>query len=173
VLAPVVLPILDPPALDHYLAVTHLAPPPEEAAAVGAPLTQVFSDELGWRQLEAQVAAIYNALPADERAQTALVAADYGEAAALDFYGPADGLPPALSGQNQYWLWGVHGFAGDTLILVNIDPARVERLCRSTEVAGRIGAPYVMPYENDRPITLCRGLRRPLAEVWPMFKRYR
>jgi 4-amino-4-deoxy-L-arabinose transferase-like glycosyltransferase len=173
VLAPVVLPILSPPALDRYLAKTHLAPPPEEAAAVGAPLTQVFSDELGWRRMEAQVAAVYKALPDAERAQTALVAADYGEAAALDFYGAADGLPPASSGQDQYWLWGVHGFTGDTIILVNIPPERVQRLCRSTEVAGQIGAPYVMPYENDRPITLCRGLRRPLAEVWPMFKRYR
>ncbi|HEV2673828.1 MAG TPA: glycosyltransferase family 39 protein [Aliidongia sp.] len=99
-LAPVVFPILDPPVLARYLAATHLAPPPEEAAAVGAPLTQLFSDQLGWRTLEQQVAAVYRALPEDERAHTALVAADYGEAAALDFYGMADGLPPALSGQN-------------------------------------------------------------------------
>jgi len=173
VLAPVVLPILDPPVLARYLARTHLAPPPEEAAAVGAPLTQVFSDELGWRGMEAQVAAVYRGLPAEERAHTALIAADYGEAAALDFYGAADGLPPALSGQNQYFLWGIHGFDGDTIIMVNGDPARFARLCRSTEVAGTIGAPYVMPYENDRPIILCRGLRRPLGEVWPAFRRYR
>ncbi|HEV2673829.1 MAG TPA: hypothetical protein VGV37_04760 [Aliidongia sp.] len=59
------------------------------------------------------------------------------------------------------------------MIMVNGDPARWSRLCRSVEIAGRIGAPYVMPYENDRPIILCRGLRRPLSEVWPAFKRYR
>jgi 4-amino-4-deoxy-L-arabinose transferase-like glycosyltransferase len=173
VLAPVVLPILDPPVLARYLAATHLAPPPEEAAAVGAPLTQVFSDELGWRTLEAQVAAAYRGLPEAERGHTALVAADYGEAAALDFYGAADGLPPALSGQNQYFLWGIHGFDGDTLLMINGDPARFTRLCRSTEVVGTIGAPYVMPYENERPIILCRGLRRPLGEIWPAFRRYR
>ncbi|GGF46192.1 hypothetical protein GCM10011611_60810 [Aliidongia dinghuensis] len=173
VAAPVVLPILDPPVLARYLAATHLAPPPEEAAAIGAPLTQLFSDQLGWRTLEAQVAAVYRALPDDERAHTALVAVDYGEAAALDVYGAADGLPPALSGQNQYFLWGVRGFDGDAMILVNGDPDRLARLCRSTEIAGQIGAPYVMPYENDRPIILCRGLRRPLAEVWPAFRRYR
>lgn len=173
VLAPVVLPILDPPALARYLAATHLAPAPEEAAAVGAPLTQVFSDELGWRALETQVAAVYRTLPDGERAHTALVAADYGEAAALDFYGAADGLPPALSGQNQYFLWGTHGFDGDSVIMVNGDPARWNRLCRSSEVVGTIGAPFVMPYENDRPIILCRGLRRSLDEVWPAFRRYR
>jgi 4-amino-4-deoxy-L-arabinose transferase-like glycosyltransferase len=171
--APVVLPILDPPALARYLAATHLAPPPEEAAAVGAPLTQLFSDQLGWRTLEAQVAAVYRTLPESERAHTALVAADYGEAAALDVYGAADGLPPALSGQNQYFLWGIHGFDGDTIIMVNGTPERWSRLCRSAEVAGQIGAPFVMPYENDRPIILCRGLRRPLDELWPIFRRYR
>jgi hypothetical protein len=173
VIAPVVLPILAPPALARYLAATHLAPPPEEAAAVGAPLTQIFSDELGWRTLEAQVAAVYRSLPEEERAHTAVIAADYGEAAALDFYGAEDGLPPALSGQNQYFLWGTHGFDGDTVIMINGDPARWSRLCRSSEIAGRIGAPFVMPYENDRPIILCRGLRRPLDEVWPAFRRYR
>lgn len=173
VLAPVVLPILDPPVLARYLDRTHLAPPPEEAAAVGAPLTQVFSDELGWRTMETQVAAVYHGLPEAERAHTALIAADYGEAAALDFYGAADGLPPALSGQNQYFLWGTHGFDGDTIIMVNGDPARFARLCRSSEIVGTIGAPFVMPYENERPIILCRGLRRPLDEVWPAFRRYR
>ena len=58
-------------------------------------------------------------------------------------------------------------------IAINGEPARFARLCRSTEVVGTIGAPYVMPYENDRPIILCRGLRRPLAEVWPAFRRFR
>lgn len=173
VVAPVVLPILDPPVLAGYLDRTHLAPAPEEAAAVGAPLTQVFSDELGWRTLEAQVAAVYHSLPEDERIHTALIAADYGEAAALDFYGAADGLPPALSGQNQYYLWGTRGFDGDTVIMVNGDPDHWRRLCRSSEVAGTIGAPFVMPYENERPIILCRGLRRPLGEIWHAFRRYR
>ena len=133
----------------------------------------MFSDELGWRTLEAQVAAVYRSLPEDERGRTALIAADYGEAAALDFYGAADGLPPALSGQNQYFLWGIHGFDGDTLIMINGDPARFARLCRSSEVVGTIGAPFVMPYENERPIILCRGLRRPLDEIWPALRRYR
>jgi len=109
IVAPVVLPILDPPALAAYLSFSHLAPPPSEAAAVGAPLTQLFSDELGWRDLEKQVASIYHSLPVEERTRTAILAADYGEAAALDVYGQRDGLPPALCGQNQYFLWGARG----------------------------------------------------------------
>jgi 4-amino-4-deoxy-L-arabinose transferase-like glycosyltransferase len=172
VLAPVVLPVLDPPTLAGYLAWTHLSPPPSEAAAVGAPLTQLFSDELGWRDLEKQVAAVYHSLPVDERSRTAIVAVDYGEAAALDVYGRQDGLPPVLCGQNQYFLWGVHGYDGSIIIHVNGDPNRWRRGCESVEVVAKCGVPYAMPYENGRPIFICRGLRRPLSEIWSRLKRY-
>ena len=168
IIAPIVLPILDPPALAAYLSFSHLAPPPSEAAAVGAPLTQLFSDELGWRDLEKQVASIYHSLPAEERSRTAILAADYGEAAALDVYG----LPPALCGQNQYFLWGARGYDGSSIIHVNGDLNRWRRGCDSVEVVGKFGAPYSMPYENERPIFICRGLRRNLSEIWSRLKRY-
>jgi 4-amino-4-deoxy-L-arabinose transferase-like glycosyltransferase len=172
IVSPVVLPILDPPALAAYLSFTHLAPPPSEAAAVGAPLTQLFSDELGWRDLEKQVASVYHSLPAEERSRTAILAADYGEAAALDVYGQRDGLPPALCGQNQYFLWGARGYDGSTIIHINGDPDRWRRGCDSVEVVGEFGVPYAMPYENARPIFVCRGLRHNLSEIWSRLKRY-
>jgi hypothetical protein len=171
-MAPAVLPILEPNTLAHYLDVTRLRPPPNEAAAVGAPLTQVFSDELGWRDLEQQVAAVYRSLSEDERRQTAIIAANYGEAAAIDVYGRSDGLPPALSGENQYFLWGTHGFDGDIVIHINGDPQRWRKLCKSVETAASFGASYAMPYENGRPIFVCQGLLTPIAKISPRFKRY-
>jgi Dolichyl-phosphate-mannose-protein mannosyltransferase len=171
-LAPIVLPILDPAQLAGYLAKTHLRPPPDEAAAVGAPLTQVFSDELGWRLLEKDVANVYRSLGSEERQRAAILATNYGEAAALDVYGKGDGLPPALSGQNQYFLWGTHGYDGSIIIHVNGNPDRWRRLCRSVDVVATFGAPYVMPYENERPIFICRGLRIPLPLLWDRLKRY-
>jgi hypothetical protein len=171
-MAPAVLPILEPDTLAHYLDVMRLRAPPNERAAIGAPLTQVFSDEMGWRSLEQQVAAVYRSLPADERRQTAIIASNYGEAAAIDVYGRSDGLPPALSGENQYFLWGTHGFDGDVVIHVNGDPQRWRRLCQSVETQTTFGVPYAMPYESGRPIFVCRGLRTPIAQIWPRFKRY-
>jgi hypothetical protein len=172
ILAPVVLPLLDPPVLSRYLAATHLKPRPDEAAGVGAPLTQIFSDELGWRSFEKQVAAAYLALPPEDRAKVAIIGIDYGEAAALDYYGPADGLPPAISGQNQYYLWGTHGHDGSVILALNGPAERWTRRCRSSEVVGTFGAPFAMPYENDRPIVLCRGLKADLTETWERFRRY-
>ena len=170
VVLPVVLPILDPPTLARYLAASHLRPSPNEREAVGAPLTQVFSDELGWRQMEQQVAAVYRSLSPDERARAAIIASNYGEAAAIDVYGRSDGLPPALCGQLQYFFWGTHGYDGSVIIEVNGKPELWERACQESEVVGHFGGPYVMPFENG-PIILCRGFHRPLGEVWDRFRR--
>ena len=172
ILAPIMLPLFTPAHLARYLDRTHLRPPPNEAAAIGAPLTQVYSDELGWRALETQVADIYRALPPADRAHAAILASNYGEAAAIDVYGRKDGLPPALSGQNQYFLWGPRGYDGSVIIHINGDPDRWRGLCNSVTVAGQFGAPYAMPYESNRPIFVCRGLHMPLGTLWPHLKRY-
>jgi 4-amino-4-deoxy-L-arabinose transferase-like glycosyltransferase len=169
---PLVSPVLAPNALADYLARAPVRPRPVETAGIGAPLTQVFSDEFGWRELERTVARVYAALPARERQQAAILASNYGEAAALDVYGVADHLPPALSEQNQYYLWGTHGYDGSIIIAVNASPRRSARICDHSTVVAHFGVPYAMPYERNRPIVVCRGTRVPLSVAWPHFKRY-
>jgi len=174
VVSPLVLPILDPPALRRFIVNTGLSPAPNERAAVGAPITQVFSDEFGWRELETAVAAVWRDLPASQRSGTGIFATNYGEAAALDFYGRADGLPPAMSGDNQYFLWGPRDDPHDLILINNVGPGawRLQR-CGSVQRVGTFGAPFAMPYERDRPIYLCRNLVAPLSALWPDLKRVR
>ena len=31
---------------------------------------------------------------------------------------------------------------------------------------------YCMPYQNELPVYLCRGLKLPVGEVWSRLKRY-
>lgn len=173
VFAPVVLPILPPSQLPQYMEITYTKPAPIEAAGVGAPLTQSLSDEFGWRDLEKTVAEVFDRLSPEDQARVAIIASNYGEAAALDVYGRKDGLPPALSGHNQYWLWGPRGYDGSLILHVGGNADRWRSLCRSVEVVGSFGGPYVMPYENDRPIFICRDLRMPLAALWNRLKRFR
>jgi hypothetical protein len=173
IVMPTVLPLLDPALLERYMEATHTRPEPFQAAAVGAPLTQGFSDELGWREMTKAVAAAFHALPPEERTRAAILAANYGEAAALDVYGPAHGLPAPLSGHNQYWLWGPRDYDGALILNVGGNPERWQASCESVEIVGTFGGRYVMPYENNRPIFVCRGLRRPLGEIWGRLKRFR
>ena len=171
--APIVLPILEPAQLQRYIEATHLKPRAIEAAGVGAPLTQSMSDEFGWRDLESKVAAVVHQLPPDDQARVAILASNYGEAAALDVYGRKDGLPQALSGHNQYWLWGPRGYDGSLIVHVGGNVESWRRLCGSIEEAGSFGNPYAMPYENARPILICRDLHMPLDRLWGRLKRFR
>lgn len=169
---PLALPVLDPPKLERYIARTHLRPRPEETAAIGAPLTQVFSDEMGWRELEKQVASIYDSLPPGDRQKAAIFASNYGEAAAIDVFGREDRLPFAISGGNQYFLWGPRGATGSVMIIINGHPRRWAAACGDLQIVGTFGVPYAMPYERDRPIMVCHGLRRNLQSLWPRLQRY-
>jgi 4-amino-4-deoxy-L-arabinose transferase-like glycosyltransferase len=171
--APVALPILEPAQLQRYMAMTGIHPAPIEAAGVGAPLTQSLSDEFGWRDLEKQVAAVFHQLSPEDQKRAGILVAHYGQAAAIDVYGRADGLPPALSGHNQYGLWGPRGYDGSLLIHVGGDVERWRKICGSVETVGLTDNPYAMPYENNRPIFICRDLRMPLDRLWPRLKRYR
>jgi hypothetical protein len=169
---PLVAPVLAPDALARYLAGAPVRPHPVEVAGIGAPLTQVFSDEFGWRELEHAVAGVYFALPPAERTHAAILASNYGEAAAIDVYGTEDRLPPAISEQDQYYLWGPRGYDGSLVIAVNAKPEFWARVCDRSEVAAHFGVPYAMPYERDRAIVVCHGTVLPLSEAWPRFRRY-
>ncbi|MBV8434546.1 MAG: glycosyltransferase family 39 protein [Candidatus Eremiobacteraeota bacterium] len=168
---PLVLPVLPPDRLQRMLDRMSFRPPPIERACIGAPLMCMLSDEFGWRELAARTAEVYAALPPADRARAAIFASNYGEAAAIDVYG--SGLPPALSGNNQYYLWGPRGYDGSVVIAIDADPAAWKAYCDSARVVASFGdSPYAMPYERNRPIVLCRGMRPGLAQRWPQFKHY-
>jgi hypothetical protein len=120
----------------------------------------------------ATVAGVYAAVSPEERAQAVIYAQNYGEAAALEFFGAQYGLPPVISGHNEYFLRGTRGRSGDVLIDVNGDCGQKLQLYRSSTVAATFTHPYVMPYEDQLPIVICRGIKRPLAEIWPKIKNY-
>ena len=135
-----------------------------------APITQTFADMHGWPKLAATVAAVYRALPPRQRARAAILAKNFGEAAAVDVYGKPYGLPPALSGRNNYWLWGTHGYDGSVVV-------EVDGTCgpdfRSARVAvSRFYDRWAMPSEDGIPISVCYGLKEPLAQYWPKLKTF-
>jgi hypothetical protein len=137
-----------------------------------AALPTDWADMHGWPELAATVARVYDSLPPDQRAQAAIVADNYGEAAAIDFFGKAYGLPPALSGHNNYWLWGTHGYSGNVIVDVNGDCGASQRLYRNARLATRFDPPWVISYERDIPIMVCTGPEKNLSTIWPELKHY-
>ena len=127
----------------------------------------------GWPELTAKVARVYWSLPESDRKQAVIATQNFGEAAAIDFLGRRYGLPRAISGQNQYYLWGTHGQSGNVTICVGGDCGAALQLFDRCEIAATFTAPWVQPDEDGLPITVCHGIRRPLSEVWPGMKDYR
>ena len=169
VAAPMALPVLDPPVLASYMRALHLSPESGENLDQ-SDIPQTFADMLGWRALARGVAEAVRSLPPDEQKRVVIFGRNYGESAAIDFYGPAFGLRGAIGRHNQYWLWGPGDADGSLLLLINWSPKTVAGRCREAVQIGEVSAPHIMPFENHAPLTLCRGLLRPVKDVWPELK---
>ena len=61
---------------------------------------------MGWPSVVGTIAHDYHQLPVAQRRGVVVLTDNYSEAGAVDFYGPALGLPSAISGHNSFWLWG-------------------------------------------------------------------
>ena len=170
-IAPLALPLLP---VERYLAYARsmgVAPSTEERKQMG-PLPQHFADMHGWHELEALVDSTYRGLTTEERTHCAVVARNYGEAGAVTVLGRRDGLPRAVSGHNNFWLWGPGNADGRVMIVIGGGEGEQHEQFESVEMIGRWNAPYAMPYEQNRVIWLCRGLKRPLSEWWAERKSY-
>jgi 4-amino-4-deoxy-L-arabinose transferase-like glycosyltransferase len=132
-----------------------------------------FREEIGWQDLAAEVAAVRDSLPPEERAHVGIYANNYGEAGAIELYGAALGLPAVISGMNSYWLRGYPEPPPSTLIVLGSTCEGASRYVTSCEVVGKAGNRYgVMNEEAGGEILLCRGFRRPWAEVWAELRRF-
>ena len=97
---------------------------------------------------------------------------NYGEAGAIDFFGPALGLPAAISPHQNYWLWGPREYTGDVIIALQYSRDELIQMgCAAVEDGPMVDNPYSMAEEHFR-IRVCRGLHPSLPEQWPMLKRW-
>ena len=133
-----------------------------------------FAEQIGWPELVAQVASVYRALPAAERAHAAIFANNYGEAGAIDLYGPALGLPHAISPINSYWARGYGDRGPATVIVLGDDAEGMADTPADCVVAARVRIPHgVENEESGHPdIYVCRRLRMDFAKEWPRMRSF-
>jgi dolichyl-phosphate-mannose-protein mannosyltransferase len=141
-----------------------------ERDAVYAQLPQLYADMFGWDTTAGTVAQVYRNLPAADRADCAILGGNYGEAGAIDYYGPALGLPHALSGHNSYFFWGPRGYSGACVIIFGERSEEFIKLFGDVQLAATITSPHAMPNEQSVPVYVCRKPIAPLAVLWPRFK---
>jgi Dolichyl-phosphate-mannose-protein mannosyltransferase len=140
----------------------------ERDATVALP--QLYGDMFGWDNMAASVARVYHGLPPQEQSGCAILAGNYGEAGAIDYYGPALELPKAISGHNNYFLWGPRNYSGECVIVFGENADRYARLFEEARLVATITDEHAMPSEQGVHIYVCRKPSAPLAILWPNFK---
>jgi len=168
---PLVLPVLPLEAFVRYQSHLPFKPAKSERSFEGAVLPQYYADELPWQNLVAAVARVYQSLTPEEQKKTAIFCDNYGQAAAVDFFGPQYGLPKAISGHQNYFLWGPRNYTGEIVIIVGQAGDRHDDIA-SVQVAATQHTQYAFWYENQ-PILLGRGLQWNLKDGWARVKYWR
>jgi hypothetical protein len=175
--APLSLPILPPGELIRYQQTLGIQPPRDYVGEAGR-LQEFFADMFGWEEMVRQVAVVYHTLPPDEQKRAAIFALDYGEAAAIDFFGPRYGLPKAICTNQTYFYWGPRQYTGDVIVVLGLNDAllnangnraRFEAAFRSVQYGPRVEHPYSLTFEHY-PIVTARGLKWPLDQLWPRLR---
>jgi 4-amino-4-deoxy-L-arabinose transferase-like glycosyltransferase len=169
---PLVLPVLPLEAYVRYQSRLAIKPAKTERSFEGAVLPQYYADELPWENMVAVVARVYRSLTPEEQRKTAIFCNNYGQAAAIDFFGPRYGLPKAISGHQSYFFWGPRNYTGESVIVVGESEANVRGEFASVQIAATQNTPYAFWYENQ-PILLCRGLKWNLQTGWSRVKYWR
>lgn len=129
-----------------------------------------LASTVGWPQITSQLTAIYQALPASERASSVIVSSDYGVAGALQIFGNPKLLPASFSPQLSDWYWLPSNLAATDVLMVGYEPSDVAWMCTSARVDGHLTVPYqVVNLESGAPVTFCT-LKAPLPELWGRLK---
>ncbi len=171
ILAPGAIAVLPLQAHIEYMRVIAGSRVKSEKSDTGL-FPQHFADRLGWEQMAATVADVYHGLPPQDQARACIFTGNYGEAGALEFYGPRYGLPHVISTHNNYYIWGPDDCTGETVILIGVSLSDVQPAFADIRQAGQTHCDYCMPYENNLPIYVAHGLKTPLKQLWPTAKNF-
>jgi hypothetical protein len=170
-LAPLAKALLPEETFIAYARALHITPASGERNALGR-LPQHFADMHGWQALAETVAKVKNALPPEDQPHVCVFGQNYGEAGAIDRFGPALGIPGAVSAHNAYWMWGPGDCPDAIWIVIGDDRETLETIFDSVELGATFTCDLCMPYENDNPIWVCRRMKMPIDVLWLQAKKF-
>jgi hypothetical protein len=164
--APMALPFLPAKTFIKYSETLGIKPESSESKQL-AELPQFYADMFGWEKMAATISKVYLSVTAEERARTVFWGRNYGQAGAVEYYSRKYQLPPAISPHNNYWIWGYGTGEFDVLIVTGGTRQDLLQYFDRVEQPATIHCDYCMPYENNRPVFLCRKPKENLQAVLP------
>jgi hypothetical protein len=126
-------------------------------------------EEIGWNELVAQVAAIRDALPAEQQAHLGIVVGNYGEYGAIALLGQKYHLPTPITAVNSGWLRGYPHTPPSTLIVLGSSHERADELFTDCRLVGHLVNAWGVVNEESQyhpDIFVCGPTRKPWSELW-------
>jgi 4-amino-4-deoxy-L-arabinose transferase-like glycosyltransferase len=140
---------------------------PLSVTSITATVNEAAAETVGWPELVDQVAGVVATLPEHEQATVVLLTASYGEAGAIDRFGPDHELPPAHSPHNGYADFRRPTDEEATVVAIRFGMHRLEPHFERCEPVGTVDLGLGIDNEvQGTPITVCRGLRAPWPQTW-------
>jgi hypothetical protein len=165
VAAPLAMPILPVATAVKYCAFFAVQDVKVENVPLNS-LPQLFGDMFGWQEQVQAIARAVRSLPRDEQSRATLLAYNYGEAGAIDYFGKHYRLPKAISGHNHYGVWGPRGASGAVVIAIGFTKERLDRGFAEVTPFETISPQYALPEESALTIYVCRRPRENLSASW-------
>jgi hypothetical protein len=167
VILPLGVPILPPPAMAEYAGALGVEAAVRTNTGELGSLPQDYADMLGWEEQVAAVGRAYHTLPDDQRKDAVVVAGNYGEAGALDFYGPRYGLPGVVSPAGSYWFFGPGDRPGKVVITIGVPPDDLRRFFDSVATVETVSHAWAVEEERRLTVNVGTRPRTTLQRLWP------
>jgi hypothetical protein len=168
---PMLMPVLPVDSYVAYAEALNFQPESPEGKEQSQ-LPQFYADMFGWREKADAVGEVYQSLPDHEKARCAIFSNNYGRCGAIDYYGRKFGLPKAIGNHNNYWIWGTRGHDGSIVIILGGDEDDHRQAFREVSRVTTVDCEYCMPYEDNVPVYVCRGITQDLDEIWKSEKHF-
>ena len=159
-LSPLAMPILSPPAvIGRYGSGDYQASP--------------MPDRYGWSGMVSNLSRAYDPLPASIKSQACVFTSNYGEASAVNFFRGSPGLPEAISGHNNYYVWGPDSCTGQVLISIGVSLSTVQQAYGNVTTLTTLSCRYCISYEQKLPVYLCTNPNfTSIGALWPEVRHY-
>ena len=132
-LAPLAMPILSPSTLIRSYGVSDYQASPN-------------ADRFGWSGMVSNLSMSYDTLPTDIKSQACIFTSNYGEASAVNFFGRSLGLPKAISGHNNYYVWGPGSCTGQVLITIGVSLSTLKQGYKNVTSLTTLDCQYCISY---------------------------
>jgi len=166
---PMGLPILPPLEMQGYAQALGVTSAVKTNTGDVLRLPQDYADMLGWEERVAAMAKAYHEIPLAARAETIIIAGNYGEAGAIDFLGPRLGLPHALCVSGSYWFFGPGTLPGNNALTIGIDKDDLRKYWNIVTPVAELRNEWTVPEERHLTIYYCEHARTSVQHLWPSF----